>query len=81
MDMKLGKIEITTPKTQPRRMNMVIWGPSGAGKTGMSYSPRISFKSDTITFNSNGDFVCRWGCAILEREQPRVRACCIGLKP
>jgi len=33
MEMRLGKIELTTPKTQARRMNMVLWGPSGAGKT------------------------------------------------
>ena len=29
----LGNIELTTPKTQPRRMSTIIWGPSGAGKT------------------------------------------------
>ena len=31
--MKLGKVEITTPSTQVKRMSMIIWGPSGAGKT------------------------------------------------
>ena len=31
--MQLGSIELTTPKTQPRRMSTIIWGPSGAGKT------------------------------------------------
>tara|TARA_Y100001963_G_scaffold76537_2_gene106177 strand:- start:12065 stop:12862 length:798 start_codon:yes stop_codon:yes gene_type:complete len=31
--MTLGTIEVTTPKTQVRRMSMIIWGPSGAGKT------------------------------------------------
>ena len=31
--MTLGTVSITTPKTQVRRMSMVIWGPSGAGKT------------------------------------------------
>ena len=29
----LGNVEITTPKTQPRRMSTIIWGPSGSGKT------------------------------------------------
>ena len=29
----LGNIELTTPKTQHRRMSTIIWGPSGAGKT------------------------------------------------
>jgi hypothetical protein len=33
MELKLGTKELTTPKTQVRRMSMVIWGPSGAGKT------------------------------------------------
>ena len=31
--MSLGNVEITTPKTQPRRMSTIIWGPSGSGKT------------------------------------------------
>ena len=30
---KLGTVKLTTPKTQVTRMAMVIWGPSGAGKT------------------------------------------------
>ena len=30
---KLGGIEITTPKTQTRRFTSLIWGSSGAGKT------------------------------------------------
>ena len=29
----LGNIDLTTPVSQPRRMSMVLWGPSGAGKT------------------------------------------------
>ena len=29
----LGKKELTTPKTQVKRMSTVIWGPSGSGKT------------------------------------------------
>ena len=29
----LGNVELTTPVSQPRRMSMVLWGPSGAGKT------------------------------------------------
>tara|TARA_R110000751_G_scaffold5594_1_gene25354 strand:- start:2517 stop:3311 length:795 start_codon:yes stop_codon:yes gene_type:complete len=33
MDILLGSKELTTPKTQVRRMSMVLWGPSGAGKT------------------------------------------------
>ena len=33
MDIKIGSIDITTPKTQVTRMSMVIWGPSGCGKT------------------------------------------------
>jgi len=32
-EIKLGTVEITTPKTQILRMAMIIWGPSGAGKT------------------------------------------------
>ena len=32
MSDKLVNVKITTPKTQVRRMSMVIWGPSGAGK-------------------------------------------------
>ena len=33
MDMKIGTIDITTPKTQVTRMSLVLWGPSGCGKT------------------------------------------------
>jgi hypothetical protein len=33
MEIKLGTVETTTPETQVKRMSMVIWGPSGAGKT------------------------------------------------
>ena len=29
----LGKKELTTPKTQVKRMSTIIWGPSGSGKT------------------------------------------------
>ena len=29
----LGKKELTTPKSQIRRMSTIIWGPSGSGKT------------------------------------------------
>jgi len=29
----LGSVKLTTPKTQPRRMSIVIWGPAGSGKT------------------------------------------------
>jgi len=32
-EITLGTVSITTPKTQVKRMAMVIWGPSGAGKT------------------------------------------------
>ena len=33
VEMTLGTVSITTPKTQVKRMSMVLWGPSGAGKT------------------------------------------------
>jgi len=33
MEMKLGKVDITTPKTAPKRISMLLWGSSGAGKT------------------------------------------------
>ena len=32
-EISLGTVSITTPKTQVTRMAMVVWGPSGAGKT------------------------------------------------
>jgi hypothetical protein len=32
-EMNLGTVQITTPKTQLTRMSMILWGPSGAGKT------------------------------------------------
>jgi hypothetical protein len=32
-EMNLGTVKITTPKTQINRMSVVIWGPSGGGKT------------------------------------------------
>ncbi len=30
---KIGNIELTTPKTQKRRLSMVLWGSAGCGKT------------------------------------------------
>ena len=33
VEITLGNKVLTSPKTQVRRMSMVIWGPSGAGKT------------------------------------------------
>mgnify|MGYP003148693529 CR=1 FL=1 len=50
-EMNLGTVEITTPKTQLRRMSTIIWGPSGAGKTTLAATaPRpilwINFDSD-----------------------------------
>ena len=32
-EMNLGTVQITTPKTQVRRVSLVLWGPSGGGKT------------------------------------------------
>ena len=32
-EITLGTVSITTPKTQIKRMAMIVWGPSGAGKT------------------------------------------------
>jgi hypothetical protein len=32
-NMRLGTVEITTPKTQVTRMSIIVWGPSGSGKT------------------------------------------------
>ena len=31
--MRLGTVELTTPKTQVNRISAIIWGPSGSGKT------------------------------------------------
>ena len=36
-EIKLGTVEITTPKTQILRMASIIWGPSGAGKTTIAH--------------------------------------------
>ena len=33
MTMTMGKVELTTPKTQNKRIAGLIWGPSGCGKT------------------------------------------------
>jgi hypothetical protein len=33
MEIKIGKTEITTPSTSPKRISMLLWGPSGGGKT------------------------------------------------
>ncbi len=33
MEMMLGKYELTTPKTAPKRISMLLWGSSGSGKT------------------------------------------------
>ena len=33
MEIKIGKTDITTPSTSPKRISMLLWGPSGGGKT------------------------------------------------